>query len=355
LAKLLENECDISIITSNTDLEPSDVLEVQSGKWIKKDNQQLYYQEANKRSISFIKTQLKIIQPDVIYFNSFFSLWYFIIPLIVCKFISKAKVVLAPRGMLGTGALEQKAVKKKLYIFIFRLLRLHKKLHWHATSTQEEQDILKFFTGAVINVIPNLVQENTVHFTADKKEKNKLQLFFFSRISPKKNLLYCADILQQLPSEMLNNIQFSIYGVEEDKAYFKKCTEKLNQISELQYSFKGEILPHEITKVLAQEDILFLPTLNENFGHVIIESLAAACPVIISDQTPWNNVESNKAGFALKLEDEKAFVKAIEFFYKMDAIAFGQWQKGAIEYANKVIDLPKAKLAYKKMFDLQPQ
>ena len=33
-------------------------------------------------------------------------------------------------------------------------------------------------------------------------------------------------------------------------------------------------------------DLLFLPTKGENFGHVILESMSAGTPVLISDTTP---------------------------------------------------------------------
>jgi glycosyltransferase involved in cell wall biosynthesis len=42
------------------------------------------------------------------------------------------------------------------------------------------------------------------------------------------------------------------------------------------------------------------PTLGENFGHVIAESLSASCPVICSDQTPWNDVLAAGGGTVLR-------------------------------------------------------
>ena len=48
-----------------------------------------------------------------------------------------------------------------------------------------------------------------------------------------------------------------------------------------------------------------------NFGHVIAEALSVGCPVIISDQTPWNDVEKYNAGWALAIDKEQLFVNAI--------------------------------------------
>jgi hypothetical protein len=51
---------------------------------------------------------------------------------------------------------------------------------------------------------------------------------------------------------------------------------------------------------LAEYDLFLFPTLGENYGHVISEALASGCPVVISDQTPWRNLEAegiNRNGF----------------------------------------------------------
>ena len=47
-------------------------------------------------------------------------------------------------------------------------------------------------------------------------------------------------------------------------------------------------VPHErVRSVFAEHDLFAFPSLGENFGHVILESLSAGTPVLLSDQTPW--------------------------------------------------------------------
>ncbi len=65
-------------------------------------------------------------------------------------------------------------------------------------------------------------------------------------------------------------------------------------------------------KTLAQHDVLFLPTRSENFGHVIHEALSVGVPVLISDQTPWSDLEANGAGWNIALDASSEFVRAIE-------------------------------------------
>jgi glycosyltransferase involved in cell wall biosynthesis len=37
-------------------------------------------------------------------------------------------------------------------------------------------------------------------------------------------------------------------------------------------------------------DFFVLPTIGENFGYVFLEALAAGCPLITSDRTPWTTL-----------------------------------------------------------------
>jgi glycosyltransferase involved in cell wall biosynthesis len=45
-----------------------------------------------------------------------------------------------------------------------------------------------------------------------------------------------------------------------------------------------------VREVFSRYDAFVLPTLGENVGHVIAESLSASCPVICSDETPWTDL-----------------------------------------------------------------
>ncbi|MGQ7181765.1 hypothetical protein ACUOA5_45675, partial [Escherichia coli] len=58
--------------------------------------------------------------------------------------------------------------------------------------------------------------------------------------------------------------------------------------------------------------------------HVIVESLLAGCPVIISDQTPWKNIEHEGAGWTIPLEKEETFISALNDIVHMDSERFQQ-------------------------------
>ena len=56
-------------------------------------------------------------------------------------------------------------------------------------------------------------------------------------------------------------------------------------------AYTGEATHRDLQRRLSTYDVMILPTLGENFGHIIVEAWAAGCPVLISDRTPWRRLE----------------------------------------------------------------
>ncbi len=59
-------------------------------------------------------------------------------------------------------------------------------------------------------------------------------------------------------------------------------------------------------------DRFFLAPFSENFGHAINEALSAGVPVVISDKTPWRNLQEKGMGWDLPLDNRRAFIEVIE-------------------------------------------
>jgi glycosyltransferase involved in cell wall biosynthesis len=98
--------------------------------------------------------------------------------------------------------------------------------------------------------------------------------------------------------------------------------------------------------VCQEFDYFVLPTKGENFGHAIFEAMAVGCPVLISDQTPWTNLEQKNAGFDLPLEID-LFTKCIQHFIEMNYAEWKAYQQGALGFADAYME----KLDVKKQFN----
>ena len=81
----------------------------------------------------------------MIYLNSFFDP-RFSLPVLALKILIGASVppvICAPRGELATGAMEQKSLRKQIYIFAFKFFGLPRKVALHATSDQEVKGVTR--------------------------------------------------------------------------------------------------------------------------------------------------------------------------------------------------------------------
>ena len=98
----------------------------------------------------------------------------------------------------------------------------------------------------------------------------------------------------------------------EDKNYWKKCLEYIENLPPtINTNYQGAIENSLIYKMFQEYDLLFLPTKGENFGHVILESMSAGTPVLISDTTP-EKFKKLGAGWDISLNSPKKFISVIE-------------------------------------------
>ena len=105
-----------------------------------------------------------------------------------------------------------------------------------------------------------------------------------------------------------------------------------------------------VNEVFAEHDLFLFPTLGENFGHVICEALIAGCPVLLSDQTPWRNLEEAGVGWDIPLGENGRFQTAVQQCIDADE----EWYAGFVartgEYAKKLIADPTVVEDNRRMF-----
>lgn len=112
---------------------------------------------------------------------------------------------------------------------------------------------------------------------------------------------------------MSGEAAFDIYGPIEDDSYWKECQIEIEKLPKnVTVNYCGLVSHDAVHEIFSKYDAFLFPTFSENYGHVIAEALAVGTPVIISDQTPWNDINDANAGWALPLENEEAFTSAIQ-------------------------------------------
>ncbi len=351
LTALLKDEFEICVITTNTDLgSDAAYSNIEPNVWIQKDGIHLYYFSKDQLTKNNLLKLIESGKLDVLYLNSFWSYWFSIF-LVQQKNngIVKQPLILAPRGMLGKGALEIKSFKKKIYLKLAQWKNLYKNVHFHATNEQEKKDILSFFPKTLITIAENLNGSTFIRHKREKKQ-GELNLFYLSRIVPIKNLHLALELLTKLPQHI--KVSYTIFGNLEDKVYWDRCRAIIEKMpSNIKVQYQGELPFDKIQQTIQNYHALFLPTSNENFGHSIVESLSSGCAVVISDQTPWTDVTSNKAGAALKLSDEHGFLNTLETLAMMEQASFDTTSDNAIDYITEKLNVNLIKEKYIRLFD----
>lgn len=350
LTKQLGNDINFKIITTDRDFKSKKSYEnISINAWTNYDGREVFYISPENMTPDFVLNLIQNTPHDVIYMNSLYSKLFTIFPL-KWKLQKKiqSKIVLAPRGMLRDRALAVKPLKKHLFLLYARFTGLFQNIHWQSTSKQESNEIKKRIGEHVqLTEVSNL-PANSCEVKSIEKQKGTLRLCFIARIVDIKNLNFAIDVLKEVKQ---GNIIFDIYGPKEDEDYWLTCEDNAKSLpSHISFRYKSVLKPEEICDTLNQYHALFLPTQTENFGHVIVESLKNGRLVVISDQTPWRNLQSEYAGFDITLDDKAKFIEAIDLLVNLTQSEFDAMSKTCISYINHQLNIEKIKTQYLELF-----
>lgn len=272
-----------------------------------------------------------------------------VIPCLILAKKYNISVMLAPRGELCSGAFKKK-YKKLPYIAFLKAFNLLKNVYFQATSDEESEAIKRILDADKEKVhfmtnIPSIPKDRNIY--VDKKE-GQAKLIFISRIVPKKNLHVALDFLKNVKGK----VTFDIYGSLEDEQYWFECRKKIAELPEnIKVVYKGSVSHDEVHETFKRYDAFLFPTLSENFGHVIAEALMVGCPVIISDQTPWTDVNNIEGGWSIALENSKKFVEAIQIIVNASPQEEHKYKENILKYIYEKLDLQKLKYVYFENFE----
>jgi glycosyltransferase involved in cell wall biosynthesis len=346
LVARLGDEVRFVIVTADRDSgDSAPYPDVSTGERQRVGHADVVYVDASGSRARHIAALVRGAQPDVLYLNSFFSRPFSINIILLrrLRLIPWLPIVLAPRGEFSPGALQVKSGKKRAFLAASRSLRLHRDVLWQASTPFEAGDIRRS-VGSVerdgssrIVVAPIIASPQpptatpvATRTTARAKRPDHLRVAFLSRVSMKKNLLGALQILQ----EVRGSLELNIYGPIEDPQYWRRCRDRIDALpGNVRATYHGPVAAADVPAVLADHDLFFLPTLGENYGHVIREALAAGTPVLISDQTPWRQLDAEQVGWDLPLERPDAFREVLERCIAMSAASFAGWSQRAAAYA----------------------
>lgn len=295
---------DLRVVTRDRDLGASDRLPVPANVWTVRDGILVRFVSTDSATHYLAAmVDLRKERPTLLYFNSFFDPALSILPQLLTRvgWWRQAARAVAVRGEFSSAALAIKARKKRWFLRIYRALRLHRGVIWHATSSREAEDIRRLM-GRDINVVirsdggtPTVVAEDSF-----VPREGVLRALFLGRIVPIKGL---DDALVSFRSSTRPFV-FDIYGPIEDEDYARRCRDLARTLpNHIEVSFRGIVEPGRVDALMANYDVLVMPSHSENFGHVIGEALAAGVPVLVRDVTPWTPYIASGGGVVVSGAD----------------------------------------------------
>lgn len=351
LCTALKDQYEIYVFTTDTDHgETMPYKDITANKWLTNilTGVQVYYAKKKELTLKQVANIIQETGADFIYLNLLFSPHFVLYPLWL-KYRGKinGRIILCPRGTLYDSALSLKWFKKKPLLWLLAMMGVNRQITFHATNEREKKAIEKYFGGSEIIIADNLPEMNQPAWTGCRKEAGNLQCIFIARIVPIKNLLFLLKILNELDEQ----VSLTITGPVEDEAYWQECKNYLLQLRpNIHVHYTGPKKNDELLFLLQQHHLFILPTTGENFGHAIFESLLAARPVLISDQTPWHNLRTGKAGWDIPLNKSNEFVSVLKLVAGFSQKEFDEYTKGAWTFANKFINNPLLKKPYYRLF-----
>jgi glycosyltransferase involved in cell wall biosynthesis len=344
LVDLLRNDYNVTIICYNHDFGCKRRI---SELFFIKENKLCIYLFSFKDFYKIYK-EIKLTKFKVVYFNSFFSpiclLFHFI-------YFFDNKII-SPKGEFYNAALRKKVIIKKGILLFFRFFK--QKSTFHSTSIHEVDSIKKYFPLSKILIardIPALLNQKVQRNNKIYISKNTpFKIIYSSRIEPKKNLSFLPRLLIQVDGP----IQFDIYGDISDLNYFEQVLVDLKGLpTNIIWKYCGRLNFNDAKVVFSNYDLFIFPTLGENYGYVIYESLQCGCPILLSkNTTPWDDLEAAGVGYNIKLNDIKVWVDKIRYFKDMSHTNRKNISNNCLQYIQKKYDINNIINENKQIFKL---
>lgn len=281
----------------NGEVRDVDGVEVHYFKRLTKDHSHL--------SLALYWQLLKTIrQFDIIHIHA----WWNLVSMPVCliAFLFRKKMILTPRGTLSSYSFQVNNSRfKKLFHQLLGKSILNY-CYFHTTSKKESIDTQNLLNPKKIYTLPNFVSlpwDQDFH-RQKNSETDTLKLIFLSRVEQKKGLELLFDALANCNF----NWSLSIVGSGESeyveslkfKAQSLKLTDRINWL--------GAVYGKEKFEILAQHDFFILPSFDENFANVVIESIYCGTPVLITKNVGLSDyVSDHQLGYVFNRDLHSLF------------------------------------------------
>ncbi len=344
MVERFQNKFDFRVITQDCDSDYIKYDSIKTNEWNDVNGIKVFYLSKGNLKPHKLRKLINEMNPDSIYLNSVFSvLSIYVLTLRKLKLIPKTNIIVAPEGELSESALQLKALKKKAFVNFAWKTKIYENLIWKATNETEQRQVEQFSKQQKrIFIAPNMpakvLLETYQQSLKPLKIKGAAKFVFLSRMMKTKNFNWLVKNLFKVEGKL----EIDVYGPIEDEIYWRETQKNIAELPEnIKINYKGSLAYERVLETLFEYQFFILPTLGENFGHVFIEALAAGCPLIISDRTPWRNLQKENIGWDIPLEDAEKWLETINECLCLDDKSYTNISANARNFAQKWLSDPQ--------------
>ncbi len=255
------------------------------------------------------------IKPDLVHVN---GCW-----LPSCALVQRwaqqagSRVVLTPHGMLEPWIMARHYWTRKVPAWwLYQKRAIMQADCLHATAESEKENLLKLGCNSKVVVIANGIDVENIDLKKSWKRTGKI--LFLSRIHVKKGINFLMEAMAGLKDQM-QGYELWIAG-EGEAGYIEELKQLAGQLGiERRVRFPGGVYGDEKWRLFREADLFVLPTHSENFGIAVAEALACGTPVITTQGTPWQELETRHCGWWTEVGTTPITLALTDFLQKSDA------------------------------------
>lgn len=201
----------------------------------------------------------------------------------------RVPLVISPHGMLDGWALRRKAWKKKIMSGLWQRRLLASASCLRALTEAEAADCCRYVPGTRVEVVPNgvaLPPSGVIPYVPDVA-KGRRMVTFLGRLHRKKGV---AELLSVWPDVAATHQDTVLVLAGPDEGGFVRSGLPGRCL------WLGAVEADRRWAILAASSLFVLPSHSEGFSVAVLEALASACPVLISEQCNFPEVAATGAG-----------------------------------------------------------
>lgn len=208
---------------------------------------------------------------------------------------ARRPLIISPRGMLSPVALSFSRRRKQVFWRLAQRAVVRGAACLHATSIAEYYDIRGLGLTNPVAVIANGVDVAGSHRRPASVAEIRRTVLTLGRIHPKKGLERLLRAWTEVETAH-PDWRLRIIGPAEDghDAELRRLAASLGL---RRVTVEGPVYGDDKLTALEAADLFVLPTLNENFGLTVAESLACGRPVICTAGAPWSGLRTHDCGW----------------------------------------------------------